>query len=387
MMLTLMSFLAAQSIVPPATCGENILKTTFAESGCCGNPDKTFDLEQTDLTIKNDISFDVNPSYDPELAAYGPYAVGRKYMTVAGDSEILLVYPSVSHATPDPVHASVRCLGREILMNVTLYGRSKVNAAMLGGSFPLILFISGHPHEIHEAIHHAENLASKGFIVASIQINGARLEDEFQNGLLATAPVQITQALDDILADDSLHVNVAQVGAVGYSVGGTFLHNLADDRIKARVLISPYGINFVSSAAHVLDPVLFVIGEREVYPGLSAAEQRTIFETVRNATADAYLLELASETHNLFKINPHMPSHCDPTHYGTMVWDWRRLSGMVSHFMTAFFDLYVLGQTAKSKYLSGGDWRANSSITYEGLGPSPFDGWNRAESGVVLMGA
>lgn len=300
-------------------------------------------------------------------------------MTVANNSEVVLVYPSITHSSPDPLEDVTGSCG----VDITLYGRSKKDTEMKDGSFPLIMFIGGYTHDVYQSIHHAENMASKGYIVAVIQINGMRHGDGWGSSMIANGKVQVVNTLTHLLQDTSLHIDASRIGTSCYSAGCMIIHNLDDDRIQARAMMSPFYVYNLKETT--ISPVLIVAGGAEVYPGLEAIKQREYFDFMSNTSSDAYYLELFGEAHNTFKINPELPETCNPTSFQTMVWDWKRLSGMVSHFMTAFFDLHVRNEAEAREYLVGGDWRTNSSILYKGLKPSPFDGWNPAETGVLFL--
>ena len=125
----------------------------------------------------------------PELAAYGPHPIGVRTIEITnpGQVDILKIdpqqakpetlpvydrsltvevwYPAAADATGDTV---LKAYLRDGKTEVELQGRAMRDAAPAADRFPLIIVSHGYPGNRFLLSHLAENLASKGYGVASI---------------------------------------------------------------------------------------------------------------------------------------------------------------------------------------------------------------------------
>lgn len=130
----------------------------------------------------------------PELAAHGDHVVGVTTMSFTRES-----VPDVAHATEDGVETYDREITAEIwypaaegtepggsytaflrdgVTEVQLMGRAARNAEPAAeGDFPLVLVSHGYPGNRFLMSHLAENLATKGYVVASIDHPDSTYDD------------------------------------------------------------------------------------------------------------------------------------------------------------------------------------------------------------------
>lgn len=342
----------------------------------------------------------------PALAAYGPMPVGVREMTFTNPDQIDVVntgaqgdiarsdrpltveiwYPAATDTAPGGTYDAVL---RDGTTTVTLTGQAVRDADVAqGATYPLVIISHGYPGNRWLMSPLAENIASKGYVVASIDHTDSTYSDQAAFGsTLVNRPWDQRFVVDQMAAmDDELGAitDAENVAVVGYSMGGygaliyagagvtqasteyewgapqgllernmmgTDSHAaLSDDRIKAFVAFGPWGNNagFWDEAglAGIDDPLLLIAGgvdDVSIYDAI-----RGIFDGTVNTTR--HLLTFDNANHNA---GAPMPSPKEGyavndtlgwapfEHYADAVWDNVRMNNVSQHFVTAFLDQHL----------------------------------------------
>jgi predicted dienelactone hydrolase len=270
------------------------------------------------------------------------------------------------------------------------------------GGYPLIIVSHGYPGGRFLLAHLCENLASKGYVVASIDHKDSTYDDQ-----KAFASTLYNRPFDDLSVLNELQrlgrkesatvwgglIDASRTGVVGYSMGGYGVVNLIgggfakamearetsppngllgergasnpaylksmDPRIKAAIAIAPWGMEQgywdAAGLTGIQTPVLFVAGSADDVSGYEKGT-RAIYQAATNA--DRYLLTFLSANHNAGAPIPapeetYASKDGRPpgfTHYNDAVWDTVRMNNILDHFATAFFDLRLKGEADKQAY-------------------------------------
>ncbi len=242
----------------------------------------------------------------PELAPYGPLAIGVRTLRVTDKNrpDILRTkeggplarydrtltlevwYPAVL-APAQSAGGEYRAITRDPSVTATLRGRAVRDAAPLtaGTPYPLVIISHGYPGNRYLMSHLGENLASKGYVTVSIDHTDSTYDDQ-----KAFASTLYNRPFDQLFVLNELArlgakgsgsvlaglVDAARTGIVGYSMGGYGVVNVVgggyrtaaatqagsppnrlllergadtpayqqagDTRIKAAVAIGPWGM-------------------------------------------------------------------------------------------------------------------------------------------------
>jgi len=368
----------------------------------------------------------------PELAAPGDHVIGVTTMSFTREA-----VPDVARATEDGVEeydreitvevwypaaegteagGSYTALLRDGVTEVQLRGRAARDAAPAAqGAFPLVLVSHGYPGNRFLMSHLAENIATKGYVVASIDHPDSTYDDMGPFGsTLVNRPHDQAFVLDRMAGlDDPIGAitDGDTAAVIGYSMGGygalvlsgagltdTFralpyappqqlleinamgsetLAALPDERVRAVVAIGPWGRNREAWDAEGLSaidtPLMLIAGGVDDVSGYEAI--RSIFmETTRT---ERHLLTFDNANHNAAAPMPapeeswavsESLGYAPFDHYADPVWDTVRMNNITQHFVTAFLDLHLKSDTAKAEYLD--------------LVPNSADAvWDRAEDG------
>lgn len=367
----------------------------------------------------------------PELAARGQYAVGVRTLNLVHKGQQDIVHAPKDGAIPlydRPLTVEVwypapgaSGSGRTTYTDVLgsgpgdpkrpntpfqTMGRATRDApAVKAGPFPLVILSHGYPGSRYLMSYLGENLASKGYIVASIDHTDSTHGDK-----AAFASTLVNRALDDNFVLSEMArlgaagsgsflsgvVNAEATGIVGYSMGGYGALNAAgagfgpqlsplvpggaftqrqagnfavDPRIKAVVAFAPWGgdaavkaigVNFGGKYGFWEDaglqnlkvPTLFVVGDRDdvaFYEG----GVKPLFENTVNA--ERYLVVYQNASHNSAPNPPPAAAYGnfdDYMHYAEPAWDMARLNNLNQHFVTAFLNLKLKGQADAAAYLN-----------------------------------
>ncbi|MBC53411.1 MAG: dienelactone hydrolase [Gammaproteobacteria bacterium] len=357
----------------------------------------------------------------PELAHFGELDVGVRTVEVTDsdrpdvlnmrrDEETPLYdrsltleiwYPAQLSAGQTP-GTQYQARTRNVDLIATLHGRAVRDADPLRSDtrFPLIIISHGYPGNRYLLSHLGENLASKGYVVASIDHRDSTYEDQqnINSTLYNRAMDQrfVLSAIADFGADNNHFlgglVDADNTGLIGYSMGGFgavnnlgagysdagvgfiaappngLLNELAasnpdfsasvDPRIKAGVPIAPWGMNTgfwdADGLAGIRAPTLFVAGDADTTSGYENGI-KAIYDGAVNS--DRYMLVFKNAGHSAAAPIPLPVEFLDredttgASHYTDPVWDTLRMNNILQHFVTAFLDLHLKGEGDKAAYL------------------------------------
>ncbi|GAB3563209.1 hypothetical protein GCM10027578_06490 [Spirosoma luteolum] len=355
----------------------------------------------------------------PALAPRGPQRVGVRTLTVTHTSQ-----PDILHATAGTVPTYDRPLTLEVwyparipagkaeltqynevmgasndpkrpLIPFTFAGRALRDATPEPGAspYPLVILSHGYLGSRLMFSYLAENLASKGYVVASID----HFESTYRNagGFASTL---LNRAQDDLFVlnelarltkagSDSFLAGLADANntaLIGYSMGGYGALNAAgagyspkaqtmfgqltagstalqirgtgnaaytasqDPRIRAVVAFAPWGMERgvwdADGLAGLTRPTLFVAGSKDDISGYEKGI-KAIYDGAVNA--DRYLLTYVNARHNVAP-NPPPAEAMKPglpldeyLRYAEPAWNERRINNINQHFVTAFLGMHL----------------------------------------------
>ncbi len=374
----------------------------------------------------------------PELAAYGPHGVGVRTLEVVNPDEVDLVqtrpdqddpprydrrlalevwYPASPDVEPTPYSVFLRDGKTEI----EVLGRAARDAEpdRAAAPYPLVLISHGYPGNRYLMSHLGENLASKGYVVASIDHT-----DSTYRTAAAFSSTLVNRPLDQLFVLEELArrgregdflrglLDAQRTGLIGYSMGGygavitagggltegavqegaplglLEMHQAGssahaerfDERIRAVVAFAPWGMLRDVWDAKGLEgiriPTLFVAGSDDRISGYEEGV-REIFEHA--VGVDRYLLTFEGASHNAAApmpapaesagVNGARPSF---DHYADPIWDTVRMNNIAQHFVTAYFGKMLKGDANMEPYLdpaadSGEGWTGFPGRTARGL--------------------
>jgi predicted dienelactone hydrolase len=261
----------------------------------------------------------------------------------------------------------------------------------------------------------AENLASKGYVVAAPYHDDPPITDlsKFVGPLLL-------RPLDDAFVAHALQAEAARgvsfpgrlidpkrVALVGYSMGGygalavagvgidpaaarlvpggylaayarggAKAGDLRVSGLKAVVVLSPFGgrgpppVFKPEGLADLQAPTLFIVGDKDDVVGFDPGV-KTLFDGAVNA--DRYLLVFKAAGHSIGMDGAppgQASSLWDQDWFEDPVWRKERTVGVSLHFITAFLDLHMKGQVDRAAYLDvvpdsdAGVWPFGASAPY-----------------------
>jgi len=360
----------------------------------------------------------------PELAAYGKFETGVRQVEIVNKDQIDIVridpkkpkptewprydraltleiwYPAAKDATgANALDAFIRDGKTE----VTLIGKAKRNAAPDTGKFLLVLISHGYPGNRFLLSHLAENIASKGYVVVSID----HRESTYRNKA-AFGSTLVNRSFDQLFTlgeidrmnkdpDSFLNglVDASNAGLIGYSMGGygaiitagggvtqksvdyvwggphgtlgvhlsgTDSHNgLPDARIKTAIAFAPWGMNYGFWNADTLKgvkiPMLFIAGSVDDVAGYENGTRAIWKNTIG---IDRSLLTYDNANHNAgapmpapqesFKFDADLGFNISD-HYTDAVWSSTRMNNIAQHFVTAWLDKYLKQNASMNAYL------------------------------------
>lgn len=379
----------------------------------------------------------------PELAAYGDMAVGVRQIDLVHADQINILaidpsadkpetlptydrplavevwYPAADGATGD---TAFNAYLRDGTTEVTLNGQAMRDAdPAAGAAYPLVIVSHGYPGNRFLMSHLAENIASKGYVVAAIDHT-----DSTYRTKAAFGSTLVNRSLDQLFVLDEMArlsaedgsflnglVNADTAGIVGYSMGGygaiitsgggvteasvayswggphgtlaihqagSETHNaLPDPRIKTAVAIGPWGMNTgfwnAEGLSGIKIPMLFMAGSQDM-TSLYEKGVRAIWENASNTNRS--LLTFENAGHNAAAPIPAPAEsyrHDEALgynvsgHYTDPVWDQARMNNIAQHFVTAWMDNHLKGDATAGEYLdlvensNDGVWSMNDDGT------------------------
>ena len=358
----------------------------------------------------------------PELAKRGEYSVGVQTIALLHKNQLNVLkhkdgvtptydrpltvevwYPALIPATKKEIEVYQEVMGnfndpKRPLKPFNFKGRClrKAVPKTEATPYPLVILSHGYTGSRYLMTYLAENLASKGYVVAAIDHTESTFRD--------AAPFQSTlyhRPLDQLFVLDEMDrlsqkgsgsflaglVDAKNTGLIGYSMGGygalnatgagfsknayqifksmsggceALAERLAgsaayaktqDVRIKAVVALAPWGMNSgawdSTGLVGLTRPTFFIAGSED---DISKYEKgiKAIYDGARNA--NRYLLTYQNARHNVAP-NPAPPEARveglpidEYLRYADSVWDQRRINNINQHFVTAFLGIYLKKQ-------------------------------------------
>ncbi|HWR12270.1 MAG TPA: hypothetical protein VN445_10640 [Rectinemataceae bacterium] len=361
----------------------------------------------------------------PELAPLGRFAVGVRTMTFTNRGQpdiakaetgkptplydrpltVEIWYPARRNPNRPPSGEYENVVTRDGETMVSLWGQADRDAVpdAAAGACPLVILSHGYPGNRFIMCHFGENLASKGFVVASID----HFESTYDN-LGAFSSTLYNRPLDQLFILNSMAalnlddrgtgfagmIDAEKAAIIGYSMGGYGLINAVgggfspavvksslappnmllaklqagtpeyaasmDSRIKAAIAIAPWGWTHgfwdKTGLEGVETPTMFLTGSADTTVGY-APGVRNIFENCVNA--ERYLLTFENAGHNAIapipaprevRLSPG-PGAKYWKHYQDPVWDGVRGNNIAQHFVAAFLGKYLAKDQTADAYL------------------------------------
>lgn len=361
----------------------------------------------------------------PELAKFGRYSIGVRTLTATDRNRVDILRTKDGGPTahydrtltleawyPARLAAGQReggeytVITRDPSITATLYGKAVRDAAPIAAEpFPLVIVSHGYPGNRFLMSHLCESLASRGFVVVSLDHLESTYDDQ-----QAFASTLYNRTFDQLFVLNEIArlgapgsgsflaglVDVSRTGIVGYSMGGYGLLNTigggysdasvtangappnkllrdraasnpeyrrsGDARVKAAVAIAPWGMQLgfwdAEGLAGIRTPVLFVAGSADAVAGYEKGT-KAAFEGAVNA--DRHLLTFVNANHNA---GAPIPAPAETyayserlksapfVHYADAVWDSVRMNNILDHFAAAFFNLHLKQQSDMAAYLA-----------------------------------
>lgn len=342
----------------------------------------------------------------PELSARGDYGVGvRTIYTVDENRDdrplsVEVWYPAIIPEGAEEITVYDRdVLGRGIkpnrpLVPVDFIGRALRDAEpdTSGGAYPLVIYSHGDPGFSVMISYLAENLASKGYVVAAIDHKDSLHSD--MDGVPYAAYKYRADDIEFVIREleqrgnessDFLYqlADTRNVALIGYSNGGQGVINVAGagytldasitdrrygheayenseerrdmlDRVKAVIAAAPNMAPFSEDSLQgITAPMLWIGGNKDNVVGFNGI--RNGFNHTINA--ERYMLVYKNVRHNpIANMPPRITvepgvNPVEFTHYQEPAWDQTRLNNINQHFVTAFLNKYLKGDTSMDAYL------------------------------------
>jgi predicted dienelactone hydrolase len=357
----------------------------------------------------------------PELSAYGALPVGVPTLSLVNRDQLNVLalpatgglpadlplydrplnievwYPAVAGATGT---TSLTAQLRDGVTDVALEGRAVRDAAANTGTgpLPLVLLSHGYPGNRYLMAHFAENLASKGYVVAAID----HFESTYDNNADRFASTLYNRPFDQLFVLDAMArlssdassplagmVNANNTALLGYSMGGygalitagarvtdastrfpfsplqevlsvheagSVTHeSLPDERIRTVITIGPWGRQtgfFDATGLAGIDIPLLVIGGSDDTVSSYGDGIRPIWQEAIHA--DRALLTFEGGSHNTVAPIPAPQESLGrgvSDHYADPVWDTVFMNNVGQHFLTAWLDRYLKGNLSATRFL------------------------------------
>lgn len=362
----------------------------------------------------------------PALASYGDYKVGVRSIDLVHPDQVNILAIDAAADKPAELPRYDRPLTVEIWYpasadaegshdlkaflrdgktEVTLVGQAVVDAEPVKADtpFPLVMISHGYPGNRFLLSPLAENLASKGYVVVSIDHTDSTYRTKAAFGsTLVNRPLDQIFVLNEMarLAGDKSSflsgiTDASNTALIGYSMGGygavitagggvtqaavdlswggphgtlavnrsgSDTHNaLPDPRIKTIVAFAPWGMERgfwdEETLKGVKIPALFIAGSvddvagydkgvRAIWKGTTSVDRSLL--TFDNANHNAGAPMPAPEEAN--KVDADLGFNLSE-HYADAVWDSVRMNNISQHFVTAWLGKYLHDDAEKASYL------------------------------------
>ena len=387
---------------------------------------------------------DVQRPDAPELAAYGKFEIGVRQLEIVNSGQIDILKIDPKKPKPAELPRYDRALTLEVWYpaangasgsnsldvflrdgktQVNLTGKAKRDAAPDDGKFPLVLISHGYPGNRFLLSHLAENIASKGYVVVSIDHSESTYRNKaaFGSTLVNRSFDQLFTLgeIDKMSKNSSSFLNglvdTSTTGLIGYSMGGygavitagggvtqksvdyswggphgtlgvhrsgSDTHNaLPDARIKTAIAFAPWGMKLgfwdAASLKGVKIPMMFVAGSVDDVAGYKNGV-RAIWKNAIGV--DRSLLTYDNANHNAgapipapeesFKDDADLGFNVSE-HYIDAVWNTTRMNNIAQHFVTAWLDKHLKSDASMDAYLdlvpssNDGVWSAEKDGSFK----------------------
>lgn len=350
----------------------------------------------------------------PELGRFGEHPVGTSYRELdLGERSILTPtgeqigarslgvrfwYPALQGQGEAAVYRHPMTMPDKTQHEVVEHGAAFENAPVAKGKYPLIVISHGFGGWSEHLSRLGEHLASRGYVVASIDHRDMKF-DSVPTFLLSFGKVLGDRSLDQQqfirrLAEPAFakiepalaSVDSGKIGLVGYSMGGFGALGTAGAAYDANgkpfaglpgavrsqaVRVDPHASALVDSVvmlapwggqpdnrawssaglAGLKKPALFIDGDHDKVVNFKDGV-RWLFDGT--TSADRYLLVYREAGHNVAGNAANLGDNPTVEAIGYArdpVWRQERLNQINEHFITAFLDLTLKGDMVKRKYL------------------------------------
>ncbi|WP_133471849.1 alpha/beta hydrolase family protein [Paraglaciecola marina] len=359
----------------------------------------------------------------PKLAAYGEFDIGVRTLKVVNPEQVDMLSIDTTQAQPAELPKYDRPLTIEVwypaqkgsegsnILNafirdgktqVELTGKAIRDAkpASTQSAYPLVLISHGYPGNRYLLSHLAENIASKGYVVVSIDHTDStyRTQAAFASTLV-NRPVDqlfVLSQVDEMSQDKSSFlydlVDANNTALIGYSMGGygavvnagagvteiavnspqsppfgtlkrhqAGLKPKADPRLKTIIAFAPWGMNYYMFSNETLKtatvPMLLVAGSQDNVSGYENGV-RAIWQGMSNS--DRSLLTFDHANHNAGAVMPAPEESYRfderlgfnvSEHYIDAVWDNVRMNNIAQHFVSAWLAKYLKDDDNMQAYL------------------------------------
>lgn len=381
----------------------------------------------------------------PELGRRGKAPVGtdysqlslapRAHLTAQGPQiqprtiGLRLWYPATAAGKTPVIYRHTMTGPDGVANQIVERGAAFESARVASGRFPLVVISHGFGGWSEHLSRLGEHLASRGYVVASIDHRDAGFTDvagfllSFGNVLVDRTLDQrdaIARLLDPKFAKDFpalAAVDPARVGLIGYSMGGYGALSTAGaaydpagkpfaqlpeaarkivlapatdvaGRIKAVVAIAPWGGQpdnrawTALSLGAVKQPVLMIDGDHDDVVNFKQGV-RWIFDRLKGT--GRRLLVYREAKHNVAGNATRFedaPNHEAVAYLAEPVWRLDRINQINQHFVTAFLDSTLKGDAAADRYLN-----VPTPVASDGLWPMAFgERYSGAEAGDAQTG-
>jgi predicted dienelactone hydrolase len=377
----------------------------------------------------------------PQLAPLGPYPVGLETRTLVepdqadpighafwpagwrGANRVLPIYiwyPARARGKPVTYHGALTGEnGKDVPFSLT--GASASGVPARAGPWPLVILAHGYCGDPAVMSWLGENLASKGYVVVAPAFDDPPYgEARGFPGPLARRPLDIAFVARDARRLEGAHgsalavADPARTALIGYSMGGYGVltaagaplapalasltkgaladyvagapkaAELAAPDVKAVVAISPAGLFSGQNAwgadglSHVSAPTLFIVGSQDRTVGYDPGV-KTLFKAETRAPRWMLVFDEAGHSIGLGPTPEAMRGRLwDLDWFEDPVWRKERLMAIQLHFITAFLDRWVKGDTGKAAYLEAGEpisdkgaWSAPAGTAWDAVSPGP----------------
>lgn len=361
----------------------------------------------------------------PELASKGEYNIGVRSVLFYNKNQIDVLniksglpiprydrplpveiwYPAEKNQEQGVQYKNVYMFGGDT--KVTLNGSAVRDAPPLkkAEKYPLIIISHGYPGNRYLMSHFGENLASKGYVVVSIDHTDSLYKDEAAvSSTLYNRPRDqkfILNKIAELIKSDNHFLSditdVDKAGLIGHSMGGygavinagggispeltleyeyspenilnanmlnspEFLSLTSGLHFKAIIAIAPWGAEFdvwnIESGSNLKVPLFLMVGSNDEVVGYQEGV-KLIYDYAKKI--DKYLLTFIGGDHSIAALMPEPTKSVRSIFADTgrliseiknsQEWDRLLSNNIAQHYATAFFAKYLKGQDKHSENL------------------------------------